>query len=155
MIISFFYKDIWMTSYFLLFVVIQKQYCGLCFIIWFKPLPVIVEPRSVIGMTMLLWTVNLQTPSLTDTKRTISVSTRAWCLLQYSFYIIVFINDYHLLLVPEMIREKLPDAAIGIFIHATFPSSEIFRCLQSTYMCIHLLLCKVHEINLFYSSMIT
>lgn len=30
-----------------------------------------------------------------------------------------------------MIREKLPDAAIGIFIHATFPSSEIFRCLQS------------------------
>jgi trehalose-6-phosphate synthase len=44
---------------------------------------------------------------------------------------IVFINDYHLLLVPEMIREKLPDAAIGIFFHATFPSSEIFRCLQS------------------------
>lgn len=43
----------------------------------------------------------------------------------------VFVNDYHLLLVPEMIREKLPDAAIGIFIHATFPSSEIFRCLQS------------------------
>ncbi|KAL7326833.1 hypothetical protein PS15p_209109 [Mucor circinelloides] len=44
---------------------------------------------------------------------------------------IIFINDYHLLLVPEMIREKLPDAAIGIFIHATFPSSEIFRCLQT------------------------
>lgn len=48
-----------------------------------------------------------------------------------TFYNIVFVNDYHLLLVPEMIREKLPDAAIGIFIHATFPSSEIFRCLQS------------------------
>ncbi|KAI8365650.1 glycosyltransferase family 20-domain-containing protein [Choanephora cucurbitarum] len=44
---------------------------------------------------------------------------------------IIFINDYHLLLVPQMIREKLPDAAIGIFIHATFPSSEIFRCLQT------------------------
>ncbi|KAG0742219.1 hypothetical protein G6F57_010744 [Rhizopus arrhizus] len=44
---------------------------------------------------------------------------------------IIFINDYHLLLVPEMIREKLPEAAIGIFIHATFPSSEIFRCLQT------------------------
>ncbi|CAO3613141.1 unnamed protein product [Mucor hiemalis] len=44
---------------------------------------------------------------------------------------IIFVNDYHLLLVPEMIREKLPDAAIGIFIHATFPSSEIFRCLQT------------------------
>ncbi|RCI04075.1 threalose-6-phosphate phosphatase [Rhizopus stolonifer] len=44
---------------------------------------------------------------------------------------IIFINDYHLLLVPQMIREELPDAAIGIFIHATFPSSEIFRCLQT------------------------
>ncbi|KAI9481077.1 MAG: glycosyltransferase family 20-domain-containing protein [Benjaminiella poitrasii] len=44
---------------------------------------------------------------------------------------IIFINDYHLLLVPDMIREKLPDAAIGLFIHATFPSSEIFRCLQT------------------------
>ncbi|KAI7899821.1 glycosyltransferase family 20-domain-containing protein [Cokeromyces recurvatus] len=43
----------------------------------------------------------------------------------------IFINDYHLLLVPEMIREKLPNAAIGLFIHATFPSSEIFRCLQT------------------------
>lgn len=57
---------------------------------------------------------------------------------EYLPYITVFINDYHLLLVPEMIREKLPDAAIGIFIHATFPSSEIFRCLQSAY--IHLVL---------------
>ncbi|KAI8968342.1 glycosyltransferase family 20-domain-containing protein [Mycotypha africana] len=44
---------------------------------------------------------------------------------------IIFINDYHLLLVPQMIREKFPDAIIGIFIHATFPSSEIFRCLQT------------------------
>ncbi|CEI91267.1 hypothetical protein RMCBS344292_05564 [Rhizopus microsporus] len=44
---------------------------------------------------------------------------------------IIFINDYHLLLVPEMIREALPDAAIGIFIHVTFPSSEVFRCLQT------------------------
>lgn len=64
----------------------------------------------------------------------------------------VFINDYHLLLVPEMIREKLPDAAIGIFIHATFPSSEIFRCLQSAYYSLHT---HTQEINLFYSSLMT
>lgn len=44
---------------------------------------------------------------------------------------IVFINDYHLLLVPEMLRELIPDAPIGLFLHATFPSSEIFRCLSS------------------------
>ncbi|KAI8374198.1 glycosyltransferase family 20-domain-containing protein [Radiomyces spectabilis] len=44
---------------------------------------------------------------------------------------VINIHDYHLLLVPQMLREKIPDAAIGIFIHATFPSSEIFRCLTT------------------------
>ncbi|KAI8882368.1 glycosyltransferase family 20 protein [Backusella circina FSU 941] len=44
---------------------------------------------------------------------------------------VIFINDYHLLLVPEMLREKIPDAPIGLFLHATFPSSEIFRCLRT------------------------
>ncbi|ORY11253.1 glycosyltransferase family 20-domain-containing protein [Clohesyomyces aquaticus] len=42
---------------------------------------------------------------------------------------IIWVHDYHLLLVPGMIREKLPDAQIGFFLHAAFPSSEVFRCL--------------------------
>lgn len=42
---------------------------------------------------------------------------------------IVFINDYHLLLVPQMLREILPSATIGLFVHIAFPSSELFRCL--------------------------
>ncbi|CAO1616127.1 unnamed protein product [Parajaminaea phylloscopi] len=42
---------------------------------------------------------------------------------------IVFINDYHLLLVPQMLREMVPSATIGLFIHIAFPSSELFRCL--------------------------
>lgn len=41
----------------------------------------------------------------------------------------IWIHDYHLLLVPAMIREKLPDAKIGFFLHVSFPSSEVFRCL--------------------------
>ncbi|KAI0417563.1 family 20 glycosyltransferase [Xylaria grammica] len=41
----------------------------------------------------------------------------------------IWIHDYHLLLVPGMIREKLPDAKIGLFLHVAFPSSEVFRCL--------------------------
>lgn len=41
---------------------------------------------------------------------------------------IVWVNDYHLMLVPEMVREKLPDAKIGFFLHISFPSSEVFRC---------------------------
>ncbi|KAF2112393.1 glycosyltransferase family 20-domain-containing protein [Lophiotrema nucula] len=42
---------------------------------------------------------------------------------------VIWIHDYHLLLVPGMIRKKLPDAKIGFFLHAAFPSSEVFRCL--------------------------
>ncbi|KAI5838918.1 glycosyltransferase family 20-domain-containing protein [Morchella snyderi] len=42
----------------------------------------------------------------------------------------VWVHDYHLLLVPMMVREALgPDAKIGFFLHVAFPSSEIFRCL--------------------------
>ncbi|UZJ52633.1 hypothetical protein CBS101457_001953 [Exobasidium rhododendri] len=42
---------------------------------------------------------------------------------------LVWIHDYHLLLVPQMLRKLVPDAHIGLFIHAPFPSSEVFRCL--------------------------
>lgn len=43
----------------------------------------------------------------------------------------IWINDYHLFLAPKMIREKLPDAKIGFFMHVSFPSSEVFRCLAA------------------------
>ena len=42
---------------------------------------------------------------------------------------VIWIHDYHLLLVPQMIRNKIPDAQIGFFLHVAFPSSEVFRCL--------------------------
>ncbi|KAI7862478.1 glycosyltransferase family 20-domain-containing protein [Spinellus fusiger] len=42
---------------------------------------------------------------------------------------IVWVHDYHLLLVPAMVRAKLPRARIGLFVHSPFPTSEIFRCL--------------------------
>ena len=41
----------------------------------------------------------------------------------------VWIHDYHLLLVPRMVRDKIPAAQIGFFFHVAFPSSEVFRCL--------------------------
>lgn len=41
----------------------------------------------------------------------------------------IWIHDYHLLLLPEMIRKKIPDATIGFFLHIPFPSYEIFRQL--------------------------
>src|SRR6266705_4219855 len=42
---------------------------------------------------------------------------------------LVWVHDYHLMLLPQMLREKLPDAAIGFFLHIPFPSSEIFPVL--------------------------
>lgn len=42
----------------------------------------------------------------------------------------IWVQDYHLLLVPQMLRELLPRAPIGLFVHVAFPSSEIFRCLS-------------------------
>ncbi|KAJ3299552.1 threalose-6-phosphate phosphatase [Borealophlyctis nickersoniae] len=42
---------------------------------------------------------------------------------------IIWIHDYHLLLLPSMIREALPHVPIGFFLHTPFPSSELFRCL--------------------------
>jgi trehalose-6-phosphate synthase len=42
---------------------------------------------------------------------------------------VIWVHDYHLLLVPAMVRKKLPDAQIGFFLHVAFPSSEVFRCL--------------------------
>jgi trehalose 6-phosphate synthase/phosphatase len=42
---------------------------------------------------------------------------------------LVWVHDYHLLLVPKLVREVVPDAVLGLFVHTPFPSSEVFRCL--------------------------
>ncbi len=41
----------------------------------------------------------------------------------------LWIHDYHLMLLPAMIREQLPSATIGFFLHIPFPNFEIFRLL--------------------------
>ncbi|MBN1416190.1 MAG: bifunctional alpha,alpha-trehalose-phosphate synthase (UDP-forming)/trehalose-phosphatase [Bacteroidales bacterium] len=41
----------------------------------------------------------------------------------------IWIHDYQLLLLPAMIREKMPDVTIGFFLHIPFPSYEVFRLL--------------------------
>jgi trehalose 6-phosphate synthase/phosphatase len=42
---------------------------------------------------------------------------------------LIWIQDYHLMLLPQMLRERLPDASIGFFLHIPFPSFEVFRVL--------------------------
>lgn len=39
----------------------------------------------------------------------------------------VWVHDYQLLLVPQMIRDKKPGVTIGFFLHIPFPSYEILR----------------------------
>lgn len=42
---------------------------------------------------------------------------------------VIWIHDYHLMLLPELVRKKLPKVKIGFFLHIPFPSSEIFRLI--------------------------
>lgn len=40
---------------------------------------------------------------------------------------LVWVHDYHLMLLPAMLKERMPSLKIGFFLHTPFPSSEIFR----------------------------
>ncbi len=42
---------------------------------------------------------------------------------------VVWVQDYHLMLLPQMIRDHVPDVSIGYFHHIPFPSYELFRNL--------------------------
>jgi len=42
---------------------------------------------------------------------------------------IIWVHDYHLMLLPAILRERLPNARIGFFLHTPFPSKEVIRVL--------------------------
>jgi trehalose 6-phosphate synthase/phosphatase len=42
---------------------------------------------------------------------------------------LIWVNDYHLMLAPAQIRQLIPNARIGFFLHIPFPASEMFRVL--------------------------
>ena len=44
---------------------------------------------------------------------------------------LIWVHDYQLMLVPRLLRERLPDARIGFFLHIPFPSEELFRTLPT------------------------
>lgn len=52
-----------------------------------------------------------------ETRRYISNDTQIW------------VHDYQLMLLPQLIRKKHDDALVGFFLHTPFPSFEIFRLL--------------------------
>ena len=38
----------------------------------------------------------------------------------------VWVHDYHLMLLPEMLRRRRPDLRVGFFLHTPFPPAEVF-----------------------------
>lgn len=45
----------------------------------------------------------------------------------------IWIHDYHLMLLPALLRRRIPDAAIGFFLHIPFPSFELYRLLPAVW----------------------
>jgi glucosylglycerol-phosphate synthase len=39
---------------------------------------------------------------------------------------LVWVNDFHLMLVPKLIKQRRPDVTIALFLHTTFPPPDIF-----------------------------
>jgi len=52
----------------------------------------------------------------------------------------IWVHDYQLMLVPELLRAGLPRSVIGFFLHIPFPSFEIFRLLPERSAILHGLL---------------
>jgi trehalose 6-phosphate synthase/phosphatase len=44
---------------------------------------------------------------------------------------VLWIHDYHLMLLPNLVRQQFPKIGIGFFLHIPFPQFEIFRLLPA------------------------
>lgn len=44
---------------------------------------------------------------------------------------VVWVHDYHLMLLPQLLKARRPQLAIGFFLHIPFPSFEVFRLLPN------------------------
>ncbi|ACB39225.1 bifunctional alpha,alpha-trehalose-phosphate synthase (UDP-forming)/trehalose-phosphatase [Pyrobaculum neutrophilum] len=45
----------------------------------------------------------------------------------------VWIHDYHLMLTPAVLRQLLPDLAVGFFLHIPFPPAEVYQLMPPTW----------------------
>lgn len=43
---------------------------------------------------------------------------------------IIMVHDFYLMLLPSLLRQRLPNIYIGFYLHVPFPSSEFYRCLS-------------------------
>jgi trehalose 6-phosphate synthase/phosphatase len=46
---------------------------------------------------------------------------------------VIWVHDYQLMLLPQMLRQQISNVAIGFFLHIPFPSYEIFRLMPTNW----------------------
>eukprot|EP00924_Labyrinthula_sp_SR-Ha-C_P001183 maker-scaffold_7-snap-gene-16.2-mRNA-1 protein AED:0.12 eAED:0.12 QI:0/0/0/0.66/1/1/3/0/1089 len=57
---------------------------------------------------------------------------------------VIWVHDYHLLLMPGFLMRRLPQANVSLFMHVPFPSSEIFRIFPKREDILRAMLCADH-----------
>lgn len=57
---------------------------------------------------------------------------------------IIWIQDFHFLMLPSYLLRKLRTALIAVYLHVPFPSSEVFRCLAMRTEILRAMLCADH-----------
>lgn len=46
---------------------------------------------------------------------------------------LIWVHDYHLMLTPYYLRQKLSETTIAWFLHTPWPSSEVYRMLPASH----------------------
>jgi len=78
-----------------------------------------MDPREHMSHTARDW----------STYRTVNERYAAAVVEQLRPGDLVWVHDYHLMLVPRLVRQRHPNARIGFFLHTPFPSPESFARL--------------------------
>ena len=68
-------------------------------------------------------------PSAWESYRRVNERFAQMVVDQYQPGDMIWVHDYQLLLVPGLLRQRLPDARIGFFLHIPFPAAEVFRIM--------------------------
>lgn len=46
---------------------------------------------------------------------------------------LLWVHDYHLMLLPRLVRDRFPEMPIGFFLHIPFPTFEVFQLLRTAW----------------------
>jgi trehalose 6-phosphate synthase/phosphatase len=68
-------------------------------------------------------------PSAWESYRRVNERFAQMVVDQYQPGDMIWVHDYQLLLVPGLLRQRLPEARIGFFLHIPFPAAEVFRIM--------------------------